>query len=70
MRRKKGRVTEQKWYKKMSRGKRSGKARATLYFITSEKIGIEEKERIEKKMSFSKENRKNEATGRFGSAQN
>ena len=44
----KARVAQQKLYRKMSRGKIRGKARATPYVLTSEMKGVEERERIEK----------------------
>ena len=42
------RVVQQKWYKQSSRDKRIGEAGVTLYFLISEKKGMEEKDGIEK----------------------
>ena len=66
MRRMKGQSSSTKWYNKMSRGKRRGKAGAVPCVIISEKKEIEEKKRI-KKMLCSKEKGRKEVRGCFGS---
>ena len=50
----------------MSRGNRGGKTGATTYVITSEKKGIEEKERLEEVYDTANSMKEEKASDQFG----